>query len=243
MKYQRLSAVALAISAVSALAISSTVVAATHHQHGNYKGENYKGEAMAVPCPPPKMLMSGVYLGAQVGYDYLRVRESFADVANPPVAATGWLGGLFLGYGQYLTDLFYLGGEVFGNYSGAQGTYRITDATVGTFSSKFQARGSWGLALIPGLRLNDTTLGYVRLGYNWASFKANGALVGVASFSKTNTSNGFNFGVGMETLLVDNWSVRTEYNHTYYNSFNSALGTKFDPSDNTFTVGLVYHFA
>jgi opacity protein-like surface antigen len=67
-----------------------------------------------------------------------------------------------------------------------------------------------------------------------------GAMV---SASKTNTSGGFNFGLGLETLIVTNWSVRTEYSHTWYNDFTGRLGTKFGPSDNLFMLGLLYHFS
>jgi len=98
---------------------------------------------------------------------------------------------------------------------------------------------------LPGMKLNDTSLGYVRLGWNWANLKSKESMTGGASANKSNTSNGFVWGVGVETLLVDNWSVRTEYSHTYYSNFTSggAFATKFSPSDNQFMVGVLYHFA
>jgi outer membrane immunogenic protein len=249
------------------------------------KGANYKGEAVykdAAPCPAPVMLKDGFYIGAEAGYDSYRIRatnsysatspsgDTLSGSRNPALSATGWVGGLFLGYGRYLTDMFYLGGELLGTYSGAESSYNIfasnTDTTgeVDTFSgnTKFEVNGMWGLALLPGIRLNDTSLGYVRLGYSWVSVKgkfngtrnetpAGGALVSQTfSTSKSNTSSGFNFGLGIETLLWDNWSVRTEYTHYYYNSFSSNIAnsittstTKFNPSDNQFMLGINYHFA
>lgn len=227
----------------------------------SYKGENYKGEAM--PCPVPLTLKDGFYIGAQAGYDAYRVRESTGATVvgpagtaslngNPSVAATGWVGGLFLGYGQYLTDLFYLGGEIYGNYSGAEESHNNsvsvtpTAAVAGSaaVNTKIEARGSGGINLIPGIKLNDTSLGYVKLGWNWTSLKATQTLSGTVggSDSQTHTSNGFGFGVGIETLVWDNWSVRTEYDHVYLNSFSTNY-TSFDPSDNQFTVGILYHFA
>lgn len=214
----------------------------------NYKGD-YKGEV----CPPPVMLKDGFYIGAQVGYDSYRVRTSFGSAAFPAIFgttvlnATGWAGGLFLGYGQYFNNLFYLAGEIFGTDSAANVRTRVT-TTAGSFRGRVQANGSWGLALLPGIKLNDTSLGYIRLGWNWASLKGratllNAAGVVVASNNRTHTSNGFNFGVGIETLIVGNWSVRGEYSHTWYNNFTNAAGTKFNPSNNEYMLGVLYHFA
>lgn len=205
--------------------------------------KNYKGEASfkdMPACPPPVMLKDGWYLGAQVGYDSYRVRESISDnIGNPVVNNTGWVGGLFLGYGQYLTDLFYLGGEIFGNVNGSSVSWHSSEDG---FSNKFTTNGSYGLAVLPGLRLNDTSLGYIRLGWNWASLKGADTITGVASGSNSHTSNGFNLGLGIETLLMTNWSLRTEYNHTWYNSFSNSV-THYNPSDNQFMLGLLYHFS
>lgn len=242
----------LASFPMKALAASLMLVSMTGLAFAkNYKGENYKGEAMPAPCPAPKMLLDGVYLGAQVGYDSYRVREGITPpdpsslVANPVINATGWVGGLMLGYGKYINDWFYLAGEIFGNVSSAQQKWSAATAFQSA-TDKFTVNGSWGVALLPGVRLNDTSLGYVRLGWNWANLKSQGSFnvpgVGGGSGSKTNTSNGFNFGVGIETLLWDNWSLRGEFSHTYYNSFNTTVAT-INPSDNQFMLGLLFHFA
>ncbi len=242
----------LASFPMKALAASLMLVSMTGLAFAkNYKGENYKGEAMPAPCPAPRMLMDGVYLGAQVGYDSYRVRTSIDApapgtlVANPVLNATGWVGGLMLGYGKYINEWFYLAGEIFGNVSGAETRFSAATATE-SVTGKFEVNGSWGLALLPGARLNDTSLGYVRLGWNWANLKANASSTvppaAAVAGSKTNTSNGFVFGVGIETLLWDNWSLRGEFDHTYYNSFNTTVAT-INPSDNQFMLGLLYHFA
>ena len=202
-----------------------------------YKGD-YKGEA----CPPPQMLKTGWYLGAQVGYDSYRVRNTFADAdtaLNPVFAANGWVGGLMLGYGMMMNDWFYLGGEIFANGSNADENLSYTEA--GSSSTLgFEANGSYGLGILPGVKMTDSTLTYVRLGWNWANLKSTAASSGV-SVSKSNTSNGFVFGVGMETLIVDNWSVRGEFDHTWYGDYNFG-GSSVNPSDNQYMLGLLYHF-
>jgi outer membrane immunogenic protein len=224
-----------------------------------YKGD-FKGEA----CPPPQMLKTGWYLGAQVGYDSYRVRNSFTGTiagvgvaGNPVLDGTGWVGGLFLGYGMMMNDWFYLGGEVFGNASGVnQNTSFVTSLATGSnVSTNFQVNGSYGLGLLPGVKMTDSTLTFVRLGWNWANLKSKASFTDTAlvpptvSGSKTNTSNGFVFGVGMETLIVDNWSLRGEFDHTWYSNYNAGTAiapafatTSVSPSDNQYMLALMYHF-
>jgi outer membrane immunogenic protein len=240
----------MSLLSTSAKVLTASLVLASVTSLAFAKG--YKGETAYkdVPCPPPVMLKDGWYLGAQVGYDSYRVREIISTpatsdlAANPVMNATGWVGGLYLGYGQYLTNLFYLAGEIFGNVSSAD-VNTTYGTNIGHYNNQFQVNSSYGFSVIPGLRLNNTSLGYLKLGWNWANMKAKESIVAGSSTSKSNTSNGFNLGIGIETLLVDNWSVRTEFDHTFYNSFSTGngFGTSFKPSDNQFTVGVSYHFA
>lgn len=207
-----------------------------------YKGD-YKGEA----CPPPQMLKTGWYVGGQVGYDSYRFRSSYNDTAiatSSVYNATGWVGGLMLGYGMMMNDWFYLGGEVFGNWSGASETNTVV-AGADSASLKNESNANYGLGLLPGIKMTDSTLTYVRLGWNWANLKTVASNV-TTSASKSNTSNGFVFGVGMETLIVDNWSLRGEFDHTWYNSYNvgtAPITGTINPSDNQYMLGLLYHFA
>jgi len=243
---------------------ASLVLASATGFAANYKGD-YKGEA---PCPMPPSLMDGFYLGGQVGYDSFRVRRSiFVDVdgagttfaSSEALAATGWMGGIFLGYGQYFSNFYYLAGEIYGNWSGAEQNSSSTltfapGVTVAT-TRKVEANGSFGLSLLPGIKLNDATLGYLRLGYVWTrlkgSFSATATGAPGISDSDSKSEGGWDLGLGMETLLVQNWSARVEYNHIWYSNFtNSATApggfptgsVTFKPSDNQYTLGIVYHF-
>ena len=93
------------------------------------------------------MLKDGWYLGAQAGYDSYRIRNSTSFpgtfAASTVTAANGWLGGLFLGYGQYMTNMFYLGGEIFGNVSGAQQSNSFAFLT-STVTYKTTVNGNYG---------------------------------------------------------------------------------------------------
>lgn len=238
-----LSSFSLKVLAAALILASTTGLASAR----NYKGEmNYKGE-VAAPCPAPVMLRDGFYVGGQIGRDVYGVRTSYgigALAGTTRLRAGGWLGGLFLGYGRYMSDAFYLGGEVYGNWSGARGTLTSIATGVGTYSNRFTARGNWGLSILPGMRVNDTSLAYIRLGYNWTRLRLRETeTVGVASSATASSSRGgFNYGLGLETLLVDNWSLRTEYNYTRYRSFSTVYGTSVRAADNQFTLGLKYTF-
>lgn len=216
-----------------------------------YKDEAiYKG-VTALPCPS---LMGGFYLGAQLGYDAYRLGHTITGPGGSfslDNSLTGWVGGLYLGYGQYFNDQFYLGAEVLGNYNGNNDVIAAgSDDDGDSFSRTYRARGSWGIVVIPGIKLNPASLGYLRLGYIWTDLRQNTTIVndGGAPISLSNdrTIGGFDFGVGIETLLCANWSVRTQYDHVWYSNktTSSVDGTsvKLKPSNNQFTVGISYHF-
>jgi outer membrane immunogenic protein len=235
---RKLSAISAGVLAASVLLTSS--VFAAH----NYKGEaGYKDVA---PCPPAERgLQSGFYVGAQAGYDFYSVRKNISldggvFTSNPTIAATGAIGGLFLGYGQYFNDMWYLGIEGAGNATGASNSWSATSAA-GTVNTKYSASSSWNLAVLPGLKLNVNSLLYVRLGYAWDRVKGQ-ITTPTTSGSKSQWSNGFMYGLGLESVLSGNWSLRTEYNHTSNNSFNTTH-VKFSPADNQVLLGVVYHFA
>lgn len=239
-------------SAIVIFASATGLALANGDDHEHYKGEmNYKGESVVAPCPQPCVLKDGFYVGAQVGYDAYRIRRDaeIGDLdADATLSATGWVGGLFLGYGQYLSDYFYLGAEVFGNYSNAKGDYSVVDDGVTLVDNDVRVRGSWGVSLLPGIRINDCTLGYVRLGWNWTRVKAEDDVIFLGEEEGKKTVNGFNWGLGLETLLMDCWSLRAEYTHTNYKTYERDIiegvsEVEYKPSDNQFMVGVVYHFA
>lgn len=273
MKHPRLTAIFAAVSAASLLMASSLSFAG--HRVENYKGEaNFKAE-VPPPCPPIMLLKDGFYIGAGVGYDSGRVHQrsdtSLTDITGPIFtqttsfnhSATGWMGGLFAGYGKYF-DWFYLGLEINGNWSASDSTFSYQNILGVDVNTKVRTRGSYGIALLPGLKINDSTLFYVRLGYLRTNFKGTGdftlvdptdATVDTFSVSSNRWVNGFNYGVGLESYVVEDVSLRGEFTHTTYNSRSATAtfvdplsgdtitsSTKFEPSNNEFMLSLIYHF-
>jgi len=269
MKYPRLSAIFVAATAASLLMASTASFA---HK------ENFKGE-VPPPCPPVMMLHDGFYIGAGVGYDAFKIHRSTTvtetalavvpavvigtQSAHADLGATGWMGGVFAGYGHYW-DWMYLGLEINANDSSAKSSTAFNDTLTGTSGSvSAKARGSYGVGLLPGLKLNDSTLLYVRLAYLRADFKtsysatdpdvAPGAPV-TTTGSSSEWRNGFQYGVGLETYVAEQVSLRGEFDHVRFNSksinasvtvpaiITVASSTSIKPSNNEFMLSLLYHF-
>ncbi len=245
------------LSAISKVVISSLLVATSVGvANADKHRANYKDQAVfkdQAPCATLPMLRDGFYLGAQAGYDAYRVRQSMSGAsfnATNINNITGWVGGLFVGYGQFINN-FYLGGEVLGNYNGSNPNVFTTGDNDGdSFTQKMQVKGTWGVSILPGVKIADNVLGFLRLGYDWTKFNSKFTAVDAGGPSTSGSTNktigGWDAGLGLETVLVDNWSLRTEYNHIWYNS-TSIVGGPFSDnaniSDNQFMLGVVYHVA
>ena len=253
---QRLSAISLSILAASLL-VSTSGYAANYKGEGGFK-EMAQPQQQTMMASASNGLKDGFYVGAQIGHDNYRAHQTSSEVladgstvvGSHTPDASGLAGGLFAGYGKYF-DAFYLGGELFVNTTGADQTDSVTITSAGStvsYSSKATVGTSWGISILPGLKVNDSTLAYVRLGYNQAHLKGQETAVDAAAVSAYSSKNdwqgGFNYGLGIETAICNNLSVRGDYSHTSYNSFsNSTTGTKFSFADNQFMLGLSYHFA
>lgn len=240
------------VSAAAILVASNAAFAKT-----NYKGD-FKGE-VAAPAPAPvvadKGLMGGFYLGAGLGYDSDRVTDNVESVAGIDIAGapkfdtslTGVDGKIFGGYGQYF-DNWYLGAEAFIGLSNADGKIG-TDAVNTKISSKISSKNSYGISLIPGYKFTPSTLTFVRVGWTSGKYELKDTdATGTASDSKR--FNGLTLGVGMETQVYDNWSLRGEFDHTEFRNGNVAttLGgvrvvDKLAPKANQAMLSVIYHFA
>ena len=109
------------------------------------------------------------------------------------------------------------------------GNFAIPGTGTLSSSSGSYVKSTYGFggSLIPGVYLTDHTLGYARLGVVDSHFK--GEEDGVF---------GGQVGLGMQTDVGKNLSLRGEYVFTAYRSFNGNSSPKSDQ----FNVGIVYKF-
>jgi len=223
------------------------VLPASSFAYGLYKGANLN-KPRSLP-----ILSNGFYVGLSAGYDAYRTRPNInfnfngdTITGSPALSSTGFVGGIFGGYGEYYKNLAYLGGEAFVNISGASSSSTYNDAFASSiYNNKINGGTSLGFAVLPGIKLSDSSLFYLRFGVTWANIKGqeNINVAGVStSTSKNSWDDGFAYGLGLETALCYGFSLRSEYSHTNYNNFTSnTFDTTYSPSDDQFMMGLIYH--
>ena len=201
----------------------------------------------ASPCQVPT-LMDSWYMGFQFGYGTYRIHNSidFPFTLNPTTAASNGSVGLNLGYGKMLTSRFYLGAEAFIVANTLEQSFNVTTETA-NYINEISGGPTYGLGLLPGIKLTPETLTYIRLGWNRVVLQTyeTAAFTGIGTI-KNNSSkinNSFVFGVGMETLIFTNYSLRGEFDHMFIGSYKTGgfFGTTINPATNQYTVSIIYH--
>lgn len=122
------------------------------------------------------------------------------------------------GYGAIVNQSIYLGGEVFATL----GTMTLSNNNAGMYSLK--SSYGYGASFMPGVMLADRTMVFARLG-----------LVRTRFPNMSANSNGTQVGLGLETSLIQNWDVRSEYDYTKYNTVRGM-----SPRSDSFNLGFVY---
>lgn len=212
-------------------------------------------------------LSDGFYLGIGGGYSWYSIqRKVQATILDSPlfreknfVNPEGVIGTLFVGYGHSIKERGYLGAEIFGNLTGADKKISTTIfQPLGEFkyNTKTSTDFSYGVSLLPGYKVNDRSLIYLRLGFVRARFKEkekeslldapNGTPFLQSTFD--HYANGFSYGFGFEEAVYWRLSLRAEFTHTIYQSFRntytsfvSSTTAKLQPSNNQFTLALIWH--
>ncbi|MDR3477551.1 MAG: outer membrane beta-barrel protein [Gammaproteobacteria bacterium] len=126
-----------------------------------------------------------------------------------------------LGYGGNTTQYYYFGGEIFVDpFSAVVSNHNKTGPTM-------RDTHSFGISIIPGVRLNESSMVYVRIG-------------GIDSHFTYNNNNdvGLQLGLGLSTTVSMNWDVRGEYNYVTYRSMTD-IGA---PRSDWYGIGAVYRF-
>lgn len=234
---------------------ASAVVPEAKYGGRIYDSTLYQGEIQGSGYSPKTKhsLHDGFYLGAEVGYDSYKVRESINLMQNgvslfqqnPELNAVGVSYTLLAGYGRYFDPPLYLGAEIFYNVSQANTSQNvgIFNGQTGVYYVKAVVQDSYGASLIPGVKLSDNTLLYLKGGYtrlDMRNYETSVAL-GVNN-AQSGGANGIHWGLGLQTNLYKNWSLRGEYTHLNAQNFKTSVGTTVTPSDNQFMLGFIFHF-
>lgn len=167
----------------------------------------------ATTAPAFASIESAPYLGASFG-----VKANTASLSN----YDGLIATVFGGYGATVSQTFYLAAELFADI-GSLNMSNHTNNSTGVRSSY-----GFGASILPGLELNDHTTAYMRLGVVRSEFSA-----------ASQMATGGQFGLGLQTMLTQNWDLRGEYIYTAYQSVTGVVG---NPRSNQFMLGAIYKF-
>lgn len=205
----------------------------------------------ANPCAVPT-LMTGAYMGLQLGYGTYTVRNRVVTpgtttyVADPVGGDNGFTGGIFVGYGRtILYPWFYLGGEAFINANNFDQRFGISSGpTTPRYNNQTNSGTSFGFGLLPGIMLTKSTLTYVRVGWNVVIIKTNENINNGSISTTSKNMDGLALGIGFNTLISTNYSLRSEFDHVFLSSYNTGgiYKTLVSPSSNQFTMAIIYSF-
>lgn len=223
--FMRFSAKSVLLGAVSAVALMSAAHAADVVQEQAAPGFNW----------------GGAYVGFGVGTGATVHQFSVPGVTFNGIGGNGVFGQLNAGYDYMVGERFLVGAFVDATY----GNIGPSLSASGFLDADLQNVYGFDVGLRAGYLLNPNTLGYVLGGYSWQHFKLDGS-IGGTGFDFTQNRSGYVLGVGMETVLRGNWTIRTEYRYADYGDKSvldlGGASLNIEPSTHTFLIGADYRF-
>lgn len=200
----------LAISITTAFADDNKVEANKSQANQANKDPANKGEAK--PCPSYNPVPAP-YLGLSMAARYNYSSTSRAFVGAGPIVAGG--------FGGVVANKWYLAGEIF-----VDGVIKIHDFAVTALS--LQNTWDYGISFIPGYKINNSVVAYLRLGAIRTYWNEQNAY-----------TTGGQGGIGLQTNMFDNWDFRGEYVYSYYAKTNNVS----NPQTQALNVGVICRFA
>ncbi len=186
----------------------------------------------------------GLYVGVHAGYgwggDYKLVDNNLGTTAT--LHPSGGLGGLQIGYNEYLAPNWVLGTEFDFSFADIKDN-RIANPGALPVTAKTDFLGTSRVRL--GYAM-DRTLVYATGGMAWAHVKAKEVLGGLGFFAPDTYHVGWTLGGGVEYAFDPRWSVKVEYLYADFGSYrNDSAGLVSRTTEltlSTVKAGLNYRF-
>lgn len=179
--------------------------------------------------PAPSCVHSA-YVGVAVSRDFFSVDNGNNDgFGSLDLGNDGFDGELNAGLGWVFQDHYYLGAEVFGD---------VTNTKISVADESVKNKYNYGIDLVPGVKISDSTMLYGKVGYVRGKFTADANVEGY-NFSDSTNRNGLQLGLGMETMITNNVSAKLEYDYNYFSKFSD---TDTRPVVDQVKLGVAYHF-
>ncbi len=209
-----------------------------------------------IPPPIPVFSWTGLYIGAQAGYEFGRSSAATSAGLTNSSNPDGVIGGAHIGYLFSTQSLPFLGagagilgtGGVFGIEGDVDGSNYKSSYTLGALTNSSRqdiqgsVRGRLGIAV-------DRVLFYATGGAAFGGLQNNYfSALGTDSFSHTRV--GYTVGGGVEYAVTNNVSVRAEYRYTDFGTVNDTLvnstaiatSVRHRETDNRVQAGISYKF-
>jgi outer membrane immunogenic protein len=192
-------------------------------------------KAAANPLAP---IWTGVYIGAQGGAKWSDISTDFSS----SLSATDWTGGGHIGYNIGLGAIV-VGVEADASLDSSKFSYAPSFAGgTGTYETDWSGtiRGRVGLPVGPALL-------YATAGYAWTDATLTEKSAAGTSFSSSHSFNGVVYGLGAETYVLPNMSLRLEALRFDYSSNKLSITDaknvleEFDPSETVVRAGVTFH--
>jgi outer membrane immunogenic protein len=175
---------------------------------------------------------SGFYVG--IGGGFGAVSYGGSPVGFGGFGGGGGFGEVTAGYDYMLTNRILLGGFIDANLGNIGAEARIGPFTL----LELENRYGFDAGLRLGYVLNGSTIGYALGGYTWRQVNASSALIGG---SEHENMDGYMLGLGMETAISRNWTIKTEYRYSRYD-LDAGGGDEINPITHTFHIAANYRF-
>jgi outer membrane immunogenic protein len=182
-------------------------------------------------------IWTGAYVGAHGGAKWSDVSTDFST----NLSATDITGGGHIGYNIGLGGIV-IGLEADASLDSSKFSFSPLGGGSGSYESDWSGtiRGRIGMPVGPALL-------YATAGYAWTDATISQTSLGGGSFSSKHTFDGVVYGLGAETYVLPNLSLRLEALRFDYGADKlSITGVKnvleeFDPSDTVVRAGVTFH--
>jgi len=202
--------------------------------------------AAAFATPALAQDFQGFYAGIEGGFDNYEVKVDDIDLTDvigfdatgsfDGLSGNGVMGGVFAGY-HVTMDTTFIAVEGFAQLSDASVGISATDG-VDEIDANIKAKESFGAAARFGVKVNNATGIYARVGWLSTNFKAT-IDDGVDAYSDSESEDAIQYGVGLETMIAESVSLRAEYLRASYGD-QGVDGLSID--NNNFKAGLAFRF-
>lgn len=206
-------------------------------------------DAVVEEAPVAGYNWTGFYIGLGVGAGANVAElstEIIPGVSLDGIGGEGIFGELTVGYDYLVAPRFLVGGLADVHYSNVE--TRLEVPALGGLDATASDTYGFDVGLRAGYLFTPSTLGYVLGGYAWQKGEID-VSIGGGGDDIDSDRDGYFVGVGVETAIASNWTLKTEYRFTQFSDDNvlEDLGAPdgildSEVSSHTFRVGANYRF-